>query len=96
MGVRPTQERIGAVGGNEIRERQNRRPEFRPYVSVRRFDQRYRVTVRLEGLEHTHKQGFADRSVAWDLVERVRLHLERGHDLKPRELGDRGRGLHAR
>ena len=65
----------------EIRDRQNRRPEFRPYVGVRRFDQRYRVTVRLDGLEHTHQQGFTDRSVAWDLVKRVRLHLERGHDL---------------
>jgi single-stranded DNA-binding protein len=70
-----------SISASEIRDQQNRRPERHPFVTVRRMDGRYHVLAKIDGLEHTHKVGYKAQDVAWNLVKRVRRHLDQGHDL---------------
>ena len=50
------------------------------YVTVRRIDQSYRVLVRMDGLEHTHKTPLS-RAEAWRLGREIRIGLADGYDL---------------
>jgi hypothetical protein len=49
--------------------------------SIRRIDQRWRVTASGGGLEHTHEHGFTDKGKAYDLRDRIRDAVETGRDL---------------
>ena len=52
-----------------------------PFIFTRRIDGAWHVTIREDGLEHTHREGFEDRGDAFLLAGDVRRGLDRGLDL---------------
>jgi len=52
-----------------------------PFIFTRRVDGAWHVVVREDGLEHTHREGFAEREEAFVLADEVEIGLGRGLDL---------------
>jgi hypothetical protein len=52
-----------------------------PFIFTRRFNGAWHVVVRNDGLEHPHREGFAERGEAFVLADEVEAGLASGLDL---------------
>jgi len=52
-----------------------------PFIFTRRVDGAWHVVVRVDGLEHTHREGFAERQPAFAFADEIEAGLASGLDL---------------
>jgi hypothetical protein len=52
-----------------------------PFIFTRRMEGAWHVAVREDALEHTHREGFAERAEAFALADEIGIGLGNGLDL---------------